>query len=233
MMSWLSELARRLGDNTLPASTGGEMDDQTIDKDPILSLEGETGIDWSKAPGTLPSTPDSRHTSTVPTLDVEQYVRGEWEGPYSVGDRGQLSVGPMPDLIDPTLPQYEKEPGEPGFRGRAQKRPMLSAVGATQMAGAEAKKGLSYDPGPKTLRDELDELRQQYQAGGTAGGAAGSPAPPPFSYDWSRPPTPDMQRAQPFEFDRTDPMGAEVREARPRPAEYERDRQRYEKLLGS
>ena len=67
---------------------------------------------------------------------------------------------------------------------------------------------------------------------GSRAGAAGVAKPPPFRYDWTRPPTPDMQRAQPFEFDRTDPMGAEVREARPRPETYDRDTQRYKKLLG-
>jgi len=229
-MSWLANLARtfsQAGTGMVAAGTQAydTLSDTLRGVDTRAAAGVDTGadgagIDWSKVPGTLPSTPDSRHASRVPLLDPEQYIKGEWEGPFSAGGRAQLSVGEMPDLIDPTLPQHHKDVGP------------AQAVGAAQQAGHEQKRHLTFEPGPKDLRGHLDQLQAQYAATGRAG-AAGRPAPPPFRYDWDRPAQPQFQRAEPFQFDHTDPLGAEVREARPRPAEFERDRQRYEKLLGS
>jgi len=198
--------------------------EETYD-DPLAGYERFEDLPEPVEPtGRLEEGPYIRPGEGAPGLDAHPY------GQLSRTERERLEGASTPVTVEGFGPYDQTVEGVPPLPERY--------LGGELQAGAEYK-ALQEEPDPELaamkmhpmfheLMDEYGDLLEG------EGAAAGRDLyfPPRFHYDWQRPEIPDMQRPEPFEFDATDPMGVEVRERRPRPEGYERDKKRYEKLIG-
>lgn len=242
-MSFFDNLAKKLfGDyqNAIPRSTGGEMPSQPQSGDTMVGTGPQVDMaELSRkimAARTPVSTSGPSTDQKIPLLNPEAYIMGEQKGPLSMSTRTSVNTRDTLGLIDPT--KLVRDP-KTGLEARyidihGKDHDTLKLVGQQIMAGKDIRANRTDVPvGSKGDILEMRDLRDWFAATGgrRGGGGSGGSSSPPFNYNWDRPATPQLQRAPGFQFDRTDPMPENVRSPEPEP--YERDKQRYAKLLGS